>query len=115
MRRRSIVHHARVRLLDGQREAVVEPELPRDLPDLLRRRLDDEPALVAALRDPRIGRRIDRDLVRLEEQLADLLAAAVEIRVHRKTKRGEQGEIAISFDSLEELNGLLDKLGLRER
>jgi ParB family transcriptional regulator, chromosome partitioning protein len=56
-----------------------------------------------------------RDLVRLEEQLADALAASVEIRVHRKTKRGEQGEIAIAFDSLEELNGLLDRLGIAER
>ncbi len=56
-----------------------------------------------------------RDLVRLEEQLADALAAAVEIRVMRKTQRGEQGEIAIAFDSLDELNGLLDKLGLTER
>ena len=55
-----------------------------------------------------------RDLVRLEEKLADALAAAVEIRVHRKTKRGEQGEIAIAFGSLEELNGLLEKLGARE-
>jgi len=55
-----------------------------------------------------------RDLVRLEEQLADALAAAVEIRVHRKTKRGEQGEIAIAFGSLEELNGLLERLGARE-
>ena len=56
-----------------------------------------------------------RDLVRLEEQLADTLATAVEIRVHRKTKRGEQGEIAIAFGSLDELNGLLDKLGIAER
>jgi len=55
-----------------------------------------------------------RDLVRLEEKLADVLAAAVEIRVHRKTKRGEQGEIAIAFGSLEELNGLLEKLGARD-
>lgn len=55
-----------------------------------------------------------RDLVRLEERLADALAAAVEIRVHRKTKRGEQGEIAIAFGSLEELNGLLERLGARE-
>jgi ParB family chromosome partitioning protein len=55
-----------------------------------------------------------RDLVRLEEKLADALAAAVEIRVHRKTKRGEQGEIAIAFGSLEELNGLLEKLGTRD-
>jgi ParB family chromosome partitioning protein len=52
-----------------------------------------------------------RDLVRLEEQLADALAAAVEIRVMRKTQRGEQGEIAIAFGSLDELNGLLEKLG----
>jgi len=55
-----------------------------------------------------------RDLVRLEEKLADALAAAVEIRVQRKTKRGEQGEIAIAFGSLDELNGLLEKLGARE-
>jgi len=55
-----------------------------------------------------------RDLVRLEEQLADALAAAVEIRVHRKTRRGEQGEIAIAFDSLDELSGLLAKLGVTE-
>jgi ParB family chromosome partitioning protein len=38
----------------------------------------------------------------------------VEIRVHRKTKRGEQGEIAIAFGSLDELNGLLDRLGAGE-
>ncbi|WP_395701630.1 ParB/RepB/Spo0J family partition protein [Aquabacterium sp.] len=56
-----------------------------------------------------------RDIVRLEEQLADALTAQVEIRIHRRTKRGEQGEVAISFGSLEELNGLLDKLGATER
>jgi ParB family chromosome partitioning protein len=55
------------------------------------------------------------DIVRLEEALADQLTASVEIRVLRKTRRGEQGEIAIAFDSLDELNGLLDKLGVRER
>lgn len=56
-----------------------------------------------------------RDIVRLEEALADRLTASVEIRVLRKTKRGEQGEIAIAFDSLDELNGLLDKLGATDR
>ena len=56
-----------------------------------------------------------RDIVRLEEQLADALTAQVEIRIHRSTKRGDQGEVAISFGSLEELNGLLDKLGATER
>lgn len=56
-----------------------------------------------------------RDIVRLEEALADKLTATVEIRVLRKTKRGEQGEISIAFDSLDELNGLLDKLGVTDR
>ena len=55
-----------------------------------------------------------RDIVRLEEALADALTAAVEIRIHRKTRRGEQGEIAIAFGSLDELNGLLGKLGARD-
>ena len=56
-----------------------------------------------------------RDIVRLEEALADKLAATVQIRVLRKTRRGEQGEIAISFDSLDELGSLLDRLGVTER
>jgi ParB family chromosome partitioning protein len=63
----------------------------------------------------RIKRDKPRDIVRLEEALADRLTAAVEIRVQRKTKRGEQGEVAIAFGSLDELNGLLDKLGVTER
>ena len=63
----------------------------------------------------RIKQDKSRDIVRLEEALADRLTASVEIRVLRKTKRGEQGEIAISFGSLDELNGLLDKLGVTER
>jgi ParB family chromosome partitioning protein len=53
-----------------------------------------------------------RDLQRIEEELSDALTATVEIRVKKRTKRGEQGEVAIAFGSLDELNGLLDKLGL---
>jgi ParB family chromosome partitioning protein len=63
----------------------------------------------------RVKKDKSRDIVRLEEALADRLTATVEIRVLRKTKRGEQGEIAIAFDSLDELNGLLDKLGATDR
>jgi ParB family chromosome partitioning protein len=63
----------------------------------------------------RVAKEKSRDIVRLEEQLADALTADVEIRVQRKTKRGEQGEIAIRFGSLDELSGLLDKLGAGER
>ena len=55
-----------------------------------------------------------RDIARLEERLSDLLTAAVEIRVKRRTRRGEAGEVAIAFGSLDELNGLLDKLGAAE-
>jgi ParB family transcriptional regulator, chromosome partitioning protein len=53
-----------------------------------------------------------RDLLRIEATLSDALTAAVEIRVKKHTKRGEQGEVAIAFGSLDELNGLLEKLGL---
>ena len=55
-----------------------------------------------------------RDITRLEERLADCLTAAVEIRIKRRTRRGEEGEIAIAFGSLEELNSLLEKLGAGE-
>jgi ParB family chromosome partitioning protein len=52
-----------------------------------------------------------RDVVRLEERLSDVLTASVEIRMPR---RGLQGEIAIRFGSLDELDNLLHKLGAGE-
>jgi ParB family chromosome partitioning protein len=55
-----------------------------------------------------------RDIARLEERLADILTASVEIRLQRRTKRGDQGEIAIHFDSLDGLSALLEKLGAAE-
>jgi len=54
-----------------------------------------------------------RDLERIEQQLSDALSAAVEIRVKKRTRAGEAGEIAIAFASLDELNGLLSRLGHR--
>jgi ParB family chromosome partitioning protein len=52
-----------------------------------------------------------RDVLRLEEELADALGASVEIRIKKRTKRGGQsGELAIQFASLDELQGVLDKL-----
>jgi len=53
-----------------------------------------------------------RDVLRLEEELSDLLTAQVGIHIRKKTLRGEQGELTIQFGSLDELNGLLDKLRL---
>ena len=55
-----------------------------------------------------------RDTRRVEEELADLLVAAVEVRikksVKRHGKREETGEVAIQFGSLDELNGLIERL-----
>ncbi|MBA4261328.1 MAG: chromosome partitioning protein ParB [Comamonadaceae bacterium] len=55
-----------------------------------------------------------RDIKRVEEELSDLLTAEVEVRVKKRVKRHgrveEMGELAIQFGSLDELNGLIDKL-----
>ncbi|MFT6589264.1 MAG: ParB family chromosome partitioning protein [Rhodoferax sp.] len=54
------------------------------------------------------------DMKRVEEELSDLLTAAVEVRVKKRVKRAgrmeDVGEVSIQFGSLEELNGLVDKL-----
>ena len=55
-----------------------------------------------------------RDILRIEEQLADRLTAPVQIRLKRGGVDGGRGEIAIAFGSLDELNGVLDKLGLTD-
>lgn len=55
-----------------------------------------------------------RDVQRVEEELSDLLMAQVEVRVKKHVKRHGKvhamGELAIQFGSLEELNGLIEKL-----
>jgi ParB family chromosome partitioning protein len=55
-----------------------------------------------------------RDLKRVEEELSDLLMAEVEVRVKKRVKRAgrmeDMGELSIQFSSLDELNGLIDKL-----
>jgi ParB family chromosome partitioning protein len=56
-----------------------------------------------------------RDLLRIEQELSDALTSPVEIRVKKRSARGEQGEVAIAFGSLDELNGLLERLGLGAR
>jgi ParB family transcriptional regulator, chromosome partitioning protein len=55
-----------------------------------------------------------RDIRRVEEELSDLLTAEVEVRIKKRVKRHgrleEQGELALQFGSLDELNGLIDRL-----
>ena len=55
-----------------------------------------------------------RDVQRVEEELSDLLMAQVEVRVKKRVKRHgkvqDMGEVAIQFGSLDELNGLIERL-----
>lgn len=50
-----------------------------------------------------------RDVLRLEEALSDHLAAKVEVRVK---KDGTHGEVAIAFSSLDELDGVIERIKL---
>ena len=63
---------------------------------------------------PKPKKEKSRDLRRLEEELSDLLTAEVEVRVKKRVKRHgrseEMGELAIQFGSLDELNGLIERL-----
>jgi ParB family chromosome partitioning protein len=63
---------------------------------------------------PRPKKEKSRDLRRVEEELSDLLTAEVEVRIKKRVKRAgrieEMGELAISFGSLDTLNGLIERL-----
>ena len=60
----------------------------------------------------RAKRQKSSDILRLERQLSDSFAATVEIRLRvAGAAKGHRGEIAIVFASLDELDGLLGKLG----
>lgn len=67
-----------------------------------------------SLVSPKPKKEKSRDLRRVEEELSDLLTAQVEVRVKKRVKRHgrveELGELAIQFGSLDELNGLIDRL-----
>jgi ParB family transcriptional regulator, chromosome partitioning protein len=55
-----------------------------------------------------------RDLKRVEEELSDLLMAQVDVHIKKRVKRNgrveERGELVIQFCSLDELNGLIERL-----
>ena len=63
---------------------------------------------------PKPKKEKSRDLKRVEEELSDLLMAQVEVRVKKRVKRNgrmeDMGEISIQFASLDELNGLIERL-----
>jgi ParB family transcriptional regulator, chromosome partitioning protein len=66
------------------------------------------------LTSPKPKKEKSRDLRQVEEELSDLLTAEVEVRVKKRAKRNgrleEMGEVAIQFGSLDELNGLIERL-----
>ena len=63
---------------------------------------------------PKPKKEKSRDLRRVEEELSDLLTAQVEVRIRKRVKRAgrmeDMGEVSIQFGSLDELNGLIDRL-----
>ena len=60
----------------------------------------------------RAKRQKSSDILRLERQLSDAFAATVELRLRdRGAGKGQRGEVAIAFASLDELDGLLARLG----
>jgi ParB family transcriptional regulator, chromosome partitioning protein len=67
-----------------------------------------------SLVSPKPKKEKSRDMRRIEEELSDLLTAEVEVRVKKRVKRHgrieELGEVSIQFGSLDELNGLIDRL-----
>ena len=67
-----------------------------------------------ALAPPKARQEKSGDLRRLEEDLSDLLAAQVEVRIKKRVKRQgrvqELGELAIQFGSIDELNDLIERL-----
>jgi ParB family chromosome partitioning protein len=107
---RALLALERAQQITSAHEIVGRKLSVREAEKLVGRLQDGAPVAPARSAPPK-----PRDLVRIEEQLADRLTAAVDIRIKKRTRRGEQGEIAIAFDSLDELNSLLDKLGLGEQ
>lgn len=67
-----------------------------------------------SLKPQKAAREKSRDTRRVEEELADLLMAEVEVRIKKSVKRGgkreDTGEVAIQFGSMDELNGLIERL-----
>jgi ParB family chromosome partitioning protein len=67
-----------------------------------------------SLKPQKASKEKSRDTRRVEEELADLLMAEVEVRVKKQVKRNgrreDMGELAIQFSSMDELNGLIERL-----
>ena len=67
-----------------------------------------------SLKPQKAAKEKSRDTRRVEEELADLLMAEVEVRIKKSVKkdgkREDMGEVVIAFSSMDELNGLIERL-----
>ena len=67
-----------------------------------------------ALTSPKPKKEKSRDIKRVEEELSDLLMAQVDVHIKKRVKRNgrleDMGEVVIQFGSLDELNGLIERL-----
>jgi ParB family chromosome partitioning protein len=76
--------------------------------------LDKKLGAEFSLKPQKASKEKSRDTRRVEEELADLLMAEVEVRVKKQVKRNgrreDVGELAIQFASMDELNGLIERL-----
>ncbi|MEN9842298.1 MAG: putative transcriptional regulator [Pseudomonadota bacterium] len=110
--------HARALLsLDKATQTIVGHQIAsqqlsvREAEALVKKRLapaDATPHKKAAAKQP------SADVRRLEEELADVLGATVEVRVKKRVRRNgrleDVGELAIGFSSLDELQGVIERL-----
>ena len=94
--------------IQAANEIVAKGMSVRDAEKLVARRAADD-----GRQSPpqRAKRQKSSDILRLERQLSDTLTANVEIRLRDRAGKTQRGEVAIAFASLDELDGLLGKLG----
>jgi ParB family chromosome partitioning protein len=97
--------HARA-LLPVQRRPAGRPGAAHGAEGLVRTRNRAAGSPVAQSTEKCAGKAIDRDLLRLQEELSDGLGASVLIRANKKGA----GKVTIDFGSLEQLDGLLSRI-----
>lgn len=87
---------------DAARLVAAKQLTVRETENLVRRILEPKPAATAKPRDP--------DVLSLEQRLSERFAAPVQISYNNKGK----GKLEISYSSLAELDGIINKLNLAE-
>ncbi|MDX1390762.1 MAG: ParB/RepB/Spo0J family partition protein, partial [Rheinheimera sp.] len=88
---------------DAARLVAAKQYTVRETENLVRRILEPKPAVAEKPRDP--------DVMALEQRLSERFAAPVQISYNNKGK----GKLEIAYSSLDELDGIINKLNLTEQ